>query len=490
MAVPERQPWQPEPTKSRKVRTLALVGGLVAIVGGSVAVGGGWLAFSRLNGGGPQPESVLPSDTVAFAKVDLNPSAGQKVAAVRFALRFPDAKGKVTESSDLRKVAFEQLQEKGHLKDVDYAADVEPWLGDRFGVGLLPGAGAKDRPIAVAVLAVTDEARARESLPRITESSDTTCGVRDDFAICSEDTTVVALLTETEQPSTLADSQDFADDMSALGEDGSPRPGSTSSGWATWRMPPGSAPDCSAPRCPTPRVAVAWRWPSGSPGRTSSWPAAWPTCRWPGRSSAVAGRASPTCRRTPSAPSASTARASRSGPAGVRQPSSRRSSRRRKGAGRLPSAGPLRGDRRPPHRRLWRRGHRREMRAALVTGGDPAVVKRFVDGLNGGPTGLPTLHQAEVSGRPVVATSDDYAREIASRKGLGGNDAFREAVPGATDARAVLYLDLAGLLREHGKDLDAKDRSRYEPFSALGVSTRGEGTTAEFTVRSDDSVVP
>ncbi len=61
-----------------RVRTLALVGGLVAIVGGTAAVGGGWLAFSKLNGGGPQPESVLPADTIAFVKVDMNPSGRRR----------------------------------------------------------------------------------------------------------------------------------------------------------------------------------------------------------------------------------------------------------------------------------------------------------------------------------------------------------------------------------------------------------------------------
>jgi len=38
-------------------------------------------------------------------------------------------------------------------------------------------------------------------------------------------------------------------------------------------------------------------------------------------------------------------------------------------------------------------------------------------------------------------------------------------------------------VKEHAKDLDAKDRQGFEPFSALGVSTRGEGKTAAFTVR-------
>jgi hypothetical protein len=46
----------------------------------------------------------------------------------------------------------------------------------------------------------------------------------------------------------------------------------------------------------------------------------------------------------------------------------------------------------------------------------------------------------------------------------------------------VLYLDIAGLVKD-GKDLDAKERQRFEPFSALGISTHGEGKTAEFTVR-------
>ncbi len=47
----------------------------------------------------------------------------------------------------------------------------------------------------------------------------------------------------------------------------------------------------------------------------------------------------------------------------------------------------------------------------------------------------------------------------------------------------MLYLDIAGLVKEHSKDLDAKERQRFEPFSALGISTHGEGRTAEFTVR-------
>src|SRR3954447_4720762 len=56
----------------------------VVVVGGGVTV-----AYRQLSGGGPQPDKYAPASTFAFAKVDLDPSAGQKIAAYRFAHKFP-----------------------------------------------------------------------------------------------------------------------------------------------------------------------------------------------------------------------------------------------------------------------------------------------------------------------------------------------------------------------------------------------------------------
>ncbi len=472
----------PAPKQSR-VRTVALVGGLVAIVGGTAAVGGGWLAFSKLNGGGPQPESVLPADTVAFMKFDMNPSAGQKVAAVRFALRFPDAKGKVTETSDLRKVAFDQMKDDAKLGDVDYATDVEPWLGERFAVGLLPGASAKDRPIPVAVLAVTDEDKAAEALPRITGSGKTACGVRDGFAVCSEDKTVVTLLTEAEQGTMLDESPQFAADMSALGEDG------VAAAWVDLkrvgelaenaRVGTGllGAPLPDAPRGG--RLAVALRFAGPHlelAGRVTDMPISWPKQGAGGTG-------------VPELPAGTLAAFGLTG------------------AGDQVKAGwAAAGD---VVRDFEEAGHELGVslpddlyaalgdrltlayggldddvvRVALGTGGDPAAVGRFVKGLNTSGTGFFPLHQSTAGDDPVVATTEGYAREVAGGSGLGEQQSFRDAVPGAKGARAVLYLDIASLVEEHGKDLDAKEKANSAPFSALGVSTRGEGRTAEFTVR-------
>ena len=467
-----------------RVKTLALVGGLVAIVGGTAVAGGGWLAFSKLNGGGPQPESVLPADTIAFVKVDMNPSGAQKVAAVRFALRFPEAKGKVTESSDLRQVAFEKLQEDGEFKDLDYATDVAPWLGDRFGVGLLPGASTKDKPIAVMVLAVTDEEKANASLPQLTAESKTACGVRDGFAICSEDKTTVTVLTEADQSGSLADSRSFAADMEALGEDG------VVAAWVDLqqvgslaeeaRLATGllGTPVPDAPRGG--RLAVALRFAGPHlelAGRVADMPLSWPQTRGGGTG-------------VTDLPSGTLA-AFGLDSAGEQVASSLTS--REELSKDLEAAGAELGVKLPEDLKTAL-GDRATVayggmdgdvvKVALRTGGDPAAVGRMVTAMNkGGAMSEPDLHQSTAGGDPLVATTEGYARQVAGGSGLGEQQSFRDAVPGAKDARAVLYLDIASLLKEHGDLAGAELRQNLQPFSALGLSTRGEGKTAEFTVR-------
>src|SRR5690606_6215215 len=59
----------------------------VALVGGGV-----WASVALVNNlfGGPQPESVLPGSSLAFAKVDLKPSGGQWASYAQFYERLPD----------------------------------------------------------------------------------------------------------------------------------------------------------------------------------------------------------------------------------------------------------------------------------------------------------------------------------------------------------------------------------------------------------------
>ena len=55
--------------------------------------------------------------------------------------------------------------------EIDYAADIQPWLGDRYAVAVVPGADKGDAPRFEVVLQTTDEAAAQASLTRLIEES-------------------------------------------------------------------------------------------------------------------------------------------------------------------------------------------------------------------------------------------------------------------------------------------------------------------------------
>lgn len=150
------------PAPAGRLRRAALAG--VAGAAALVVAGTAWAAASYLSGGGAQPEDVLPASVVAVAKVDLDPAAGQKLAVYRLAQRFPSTKDDVRDEDDLKDQLLRTLLDGN--PDVDYARDVEPWIGDRAAVAAVPVPGAA--PQVLAALAVTDRAVAEESLQRLT----------------------------------------------------------------------------------------------------------------------------------------------------------------------------------------------------------------------------------------------------------------------------------------------------------------------------------
>ena len=70
-----------------RTRRNLLWGGLL---GGALVVGGGTaFAVTTLSGGGAQPDEVLPGNAIAYVRMDIDPSAGQKIAAVRLLRKLP-----------------------------------------------------------------------------------------------------------------------------------------------------------------------------------------------------------------------------------------------------------------------------------------------------------------------------------------------------------------------------------------------------------------
>jgi hypothetical protein len=152
----------------RRKRVIAL-GGLL----GLVAVGGGaaWAATSFLSTG-DQPAGALPAGTIGYVSVDLDPSGAQKIEAIRTLRKFPAFKDKIglDTDDDLRERLFTELTSSGECEGLDYASDVEPWLGNRVAVAAVD-TGAKS-PSPVLVVQVTDADGADKGLATLQR----TCG--------------------------------------------------------------------------------------------------------------------------------------------------------------------------------------------------------------------------------------------------------------------------------------------------------------------------
>ncbi|EWT04029.1 hypothetical protein N864_14135 [Intrasporangium chromatireducens Q5-1] len=209
------------PRTSRR-RTGLIAGGLVA----ALALGGG-IAFgvSKLSGGGAQPADVIPGDALAYVRLDIDPSAGQKIAAVRFLSKIPGARD-VFSSDDMRQKLWEQVVKESKnacLKKFDFGKDIQPWLGQRAGLGFRPGKTGGEQNMVIA-LQTSDESTASDTLARLTacstDSKDKTdIRTRDGYVLLTPkgqgDTTLAAL-----DKGSLASNATFSGDMSALGDQG------------------------------------------------------------------------------------------------------------------------------------------------------------------------------------------------------------------------------------------------------------------------------
>lgn len=161
-------PAQPALGNDNKKRLIAL-GAIVA--GGAVVAGGAWAATSFF-ATGAQPAEALPDSTVAYFSVDLDPSGGQKIEAIKTLRKFPGFSDNVDleTDDDLRERLFEEITASGECDGLDYDADVKPWLGSRAAIAAVDL--GEDAPTPVGVVQVTDSGKAEDGMAALVE----TCG--------------------------------------------------------------------------------------------------------------------------------------------------------------------------------------------------------------------------------------------------------------------------------------------------------------------------
>lgn len=208
----------PTQSKSRPALLIAL-----AVVAALVIGGGAWAATRMLGGGGDQPASALPEETAAYVRLDIDPQVGQKIAAVRFFEGLDPEVREVLEGEDIRAQAFEWMAEEDQaFAAINYEEDIEPWLGDRLALGVVPN--GSDEPYFGIALQIKDEEAADAGLTKLQEATEASEDGLDwyfhgDYAVLTT-TDAVGTMQEKTEAGTLADKDTFSEDMEALGDEG------------------------------------------------------------------------------------------------------------------------------------------------------------------------------------------------------------------------------------------------------------------------------
>ncbi|MET0931484.1 MAG: hypothetical protein ABWX74_18330 [Aeromicrobium sp.] len=220
-AGPPTIPAPPAPTAAggggRGGRRL-IIGGIAA----ALVLGGGYGAYAvydTLDGGGAQPHDVLPASSDFYVRLDLDPSASQKIDLFKLIRKVPDLAdeaGITSDKQDLRKLVFTDIL-ASECDDLDYAKDVEPWLGDRIGVG----GDIEDEKFVIAVQ-TTDEAASRAGIKQLFECADDDYGIAylDGYAILAPEQDDVDAAVSATAKGSLGDNEKFAADFDELGNQG------------------------------------------------------------------------------------------------------------------------------------------------------------------------------------------------------------------------------------------------------------------------------
>lgn len=210
-----------KPGGGRRATVLGLAA--VAVVGAVAA--GGWAALSLMSGG-TQPAEAIPANAIGYVSLDLDPSASQKIEAVKTLRKFPAIEKNLGISSqdDLRRWVLEQAQKDGQCKNLDYDTDIAPWIGDRIALAGVPADKAGESPTPLVALQVTDADAATQGIRKLADCGDAPDGfgvaTSGDYALISDSQEHADAMAVQAQKSSLAEDPTFQKWTSRVGDPG------------------------------------------------------------------------------------------------------------------------------------------------------------------------------------------------------------------------------------------------------------------------------
>lgn len=207
-----QQPVPPRRSRGKVVVAAVATGAVVALTAGGV------YAYTALSGGGAELASKVPGDAVAYAEVNLDPPAGQKVAAVRFLRHFPDLKVGNESGSLIESVVEPLISDPADRKL--FADNIKPWVGKHVAIAGDPQ-GGKIQPVII--VESTDAGKAKSGLDTFNGQMDDRNKVRyfidGDVVYLGEEQGVVDTASKDARAGNLASNDTFSGDIEEAGGD-------------------------------------------------------------------------------------------------------------------------------------------------------------------------------------------------------------------------------------------------------------------------------
>jgi hypothetical protein len=160
-------------------RLLALV---VAPIAAAAAIAG---CGSSSGSGDTDPAGLVPASAPVYLEAVVHPDEPE-AADARAAL------GKVLRASDPGAKLVELLDRGGRREGIRFAQDVEPWLGDRVGVGVLTF--RREAADTVAIAASTDNDKAQDAIDKLLQGGDKRTYRDVDYTFDADDETAAGLV--------------------------------------------------------------------------------------------------------------------------------------------------------------------------------------------------------------------------------------------------------------------------------------------------------
>ena len=104
----------------------------------------------------------LPANALGFVSVAIDPSTDQKANLFSMSRHLPEG----VQAKDVDGVKDKLITDLLEDSDLDYEADVKPWLGAEAAVAVLPSPNATHIPIVVAALKTKDEKKTEDALKK------------------------------------------------------------------------------------------------------------------------------------------------------------------------------------------------------------------------------------------------------------------------------------------------------------------------------------